>query len=255
MYNPHIYNKKRSLCRIHYREFLTNNQCKIYKCKGLGTKEYKGYCCKHFRILHLRSLSGNSPSFYSLPIRICCTLPCGNTCNKRKRYCDTCYMSQWRASKRTEKTRRSRSNNLGDAVCNSELLLLSDRAEEEKEGVMAVVGGPHKEEEKERECIFKTGMASPSSVGCMIFESVVNFGECASLRSPSVSPMDTATQLVTAKKRRKTQKKNGYHHNHNSGTKRNDLRHLHSHGPVGIGPKLEQACRYFVMSCPTNDIT
>jgi hypothetical protein len=77
--NTTIYNKKRLLCVIHYREFRAKNRC-----------------LKHFK----QSKGGSGY------IRKCQTRGCGNVCNKRKDLCDPCYMSHYRASRRVDGKRR-----------------------------------------------------------------------------------------------------------------------------------------------------
>ena len=82
--NDKIANKKRMLCKYHYKRFYVENQCKEEGCKRLA-KDGEGRCTRHTEE-HEESR--------------CVTPGCATPRKKRASYCDTCYMRHWRLSKR-----------------------------------------------------------------------------------------------------------------------------------------------------------
>ncbi|MHA1684262.1 MAG: hypothetical protein ACTSUE_25215 [Promethearchaeota archaeon] len=82
--NPKIANKKRMLCKSHYKRFYTKNQCTEDGCKRLA-KDTQGRCGTHTEEHEERS---------------CTTEACSNVLQLRANFCNTCYMRMWRSSKR-----------------------------------------------------------------------------------------------------------------------------------------------------------
>ncbi len=84
--NKCIANKKRMLCKTHYKKFYAKNHCHVSGCKRLA-KDKHGKCARHS--------SGHEE-------KTCSTPSCTNELTKRSTYCNTCYMRTWRLSKKNE---------------------------------------------------------------------------------------------------------------------------------------------------------
>jgi hypothetical protein len=90
--NPSLFNKKRLLCRYHYRQFHSSNTCKYENCKRIIKDDGSQTCRLHNNII--KRINGK---------RVCSNSKCETLCNNRYFYCDKCYMRNHRKQKKRKR--------------------------------------------------------------------------------------------------------------------------------------------------------
>lgn len=86
--NPKVLNKKRRLCASHYREYRREHACSVEGCDRIIKNNEAKRCARHLG---------------TYDVRVCVTVDCETRCNKRKYYCDRCYLREYRRGKKKRK--------------------------------------------------------------------------------------------------------------------------------------------------------